>query len=195
MDISWDLQDLTKQAITKTLQTHDSYQSSPWDDIGSLLANASRGFYLKSGASIDPYWDDDPERQSYQNLFPGFSFKIVKQVDKKKWDVFTPNSLSQPVETLKTERGAWKWVKERVDEGYYQIIHVGVDIRGQHMGQPHYLTPSSSSSTTSTSNTQVDIKPTDKQYARAFMDEAMRKFLPSYSYTDLLSQLSKMNQD
>ena len=109
-------------------------------------------------------------------MFPGYAFRVVKQKQKQKWDIFAPephipdsqSSPAHPIDTLKSERTAWKWVKERVDEGHYEVLHVGVGYKARNSSET----------------------PTDREYAQRFMREAMVKFLPSYGNTNLLHRLN-----
>ena len=56
VDCQWNLVQLTHEAITKTLKTHDTFDANAWDDIGYRLANAENNpFYLQQGDDIAPY--------------------------------------------------------------------------------------------------------------------------------------------
>jgi hypothetical protein len=174
MDSNWNLINLTKEAISATLRNiHNNFDPDLWDDIGSMLANAERGVYLQAGDAIAPYVGADPERPRSFKLFPGYVYKIVKRKDKQKWDVYKKVGSDQElIQTLMTERGAWKWVKERAGEGFYQVVHLGIT------GWNH--------------NVQLV---TDRDYAHSFMNEVFRQYLPSTAYTNLVHRLNRCFYD
>jgi hypothetical protein len=109
----------------------DEHDPKAWDDIGSILYNinaASNVVYLQlpNKSAIQPYKAKSIKRpvnsgsEDY-SLFSGAEWKITRP-DSKKRTWLMINISTGKEESIRGEKGAWKWIKNKLINEHCYIV-------------------------------------------------------------------------